>query len=50
MPGVLVTSNVVPGPAVEAPLLNVGDVIRGKIVAEFIPLVDRSPEVAGLWG
>src|SRR5207245_1600008 len=46
---ILVSSNVVPGPTVEASVLNVGNVIGREIVAEFIALINVGPEFAGLW-
>src|SRR5437660_12495963 len=46
---ILVSSNVVPGPTVEASVLNVGNVIGREIVAEFIALINGGPEFAGLW-
>ncbi len=46
MAGVLVAAHVPPGPAVEAALLDVGDVVGDKIVAEVVALVDRAPQIA----
>src|SRR2546426_12472262 len=48
VPRVLVCADVVPGPAIEASLLNVGDVIRREIVTELVALVNRSPQFPGL--
>src|SRR5438105_4669593 len=48
VPRVLVRADVVPGPAIEATLLNVGDVIRREIVTDCITLVNRSPQFPGL--
>src|SRR5947208_3063705 len=48
VPGVLIRADVVPGPAIEASLLNVGDVIRWQIVTELVALVNRSPQFPGL--
>src|SRR5690348_11003205 len=45
---VLVSAQVVPGPAEEGPLANPRDVIGDEIVAPSIPLVDRAPQVASL--
>src|SRR5689334_13041187 len=45
---VLVSADVIPGPAVKAALLDVGDVIGRQIIPEFVTLVDRGPELAGL--
>src|SRR5437879_4362868 len=44
MPGVLVVPNVVPGPAVEAVRLHMGDIVRRQHVPESITLVDRGPD------
>src|SRR5437870_1233220 len=46
---ILVSSNVVPGPTVEASVLNVGNVIGREIIAEFVALINGGPEFAGLW-
>ena len=45
--GVGVGAVVVPGPAVEAVLLEVGDVVGGEVVAEVVALVDGDPDAAG---
>src|ERR1700733_15640979 len=51
MPGVLMaarwSTEVVPGPAVEAVLLHVGHIIGNEVVAEAIALVGGAPELAG---
>ena len=41
-------AEVVPGPAVEAPFLDVRDVVGHEVVAERVALVDRRPELARL--
>src|SRR5271170_3175533 len=46
MPRILRAAHVVPGPAVEAAFLNVGDVVRNQIVAEHIALVGGAPELS----
>ena len=45
---VLVGAEVIPGPAVEAAFLDVGDVVGHQVVAQRVALVDRGPELAGL--
>lgn len=45
---VLVRPDIVPRPAVEASLLDVGNVVRNQVVAEPVPLVDGGPELAGI--
>ena len=45
---VLMAAGVIPGPAVEAAFLHVGDVVGRQVVAEQVALVGRAPEVAGL--
>ena len=40
-------AHVVPGPAVEAALLDVGDVVGDEVVAEGVALVGGAPELAG---
>src|SRR5581483_1073876 len=37
---VVVPAHVIPGPAVEAAILNVGDVVRHKVIAQGIALID----------
>src|SRR5207244_13152138 len=41
-----VAADVIPGPAVESSVLNVGDVIRRQIVAQVVALIDRAPKFA----
>ena len=48
VPRVLVGADVIPGPAVEAAFLDVGDVVGHQVVAQPVALVDRGPELAGL--
>ena len=48
VPRVLVGAEVVPGPAIEAPFLDMGDVVGDQVVAQAVALVDRGPELAGL--
>src|SRR6185437_4084114 len=43
---ILMSANVIPGPAIEASVLDVSDVIRRQIVADLIPLVYRAPELS----
>ena len=43
-------AEVIPGPAVEAAFLDVGDVVGDQVVAQSVALVDRAPELAGLAG
>ena len=40
-------SDVIPGPAVEAALLDVGDVVGDQVVAERVALVGGAPDFAG---
>src|ERR1700745_1022801 len=47
MPRVLCASHVVPRPAVEAALLDMGDVVRNEIVAKSVPLIGRAPQLSG---
>src|SRR5882672_9917641 len=44
---ILMTTDVPPRPAIEAALLNVGDVIGDEIVAQAVAFVDGAPEFAG---
>src|SRR5512146_1961963 len=44
---ILVLADVVPGPAVEAAIFYMGDVVGNEIVAEAVALVDGGPEFAG---
>ena len=46
--GVLMGADVLPGPAVEAAVLDVGDVVGNEVVAEGVALVDGTPELAGV--
>ena len=48
VPRVLVRAEVVPGPAVEAALLDARDVVGHEVVAQPVALVHRGPELAGL--
>src|SRR5205807_9890622 len=48
VPRILVTAHVPPWPAVEAALLDVSDVVRNKVIAERVPLIDRAPQLASL--
>src|SRR5216684_1395434 len=48
MARIVISSDVVPGPSIEAPFLDVGDVIRRQIVPELVAFVDGSPQLAGL--
>jgi hypothetical protein len=41
--GILICPDVVPGPAVEPTFFNPGDVVRDKVIAEAVSLVDRGP-------
>jgi hypothetical protein len=43
---ILVAAHVKPRPTVEAPILHPRHEIRHEIVAEFVPLVYRSPQIA----
>ena len=43
---ILVAADVVPGPAVEAALLDVRDVVGDQVVAQLVALVDRRPQLA----
>src|SRR6266478_2294643 len=45
---VLVAAHVPPRPAVETAFLNVSDVVRNEIVSQRVPLVHRTPQLAGL--
>src|SRR5712664_4675162 len=47
-PRILVWPRVIPGPAVEAAFLDVGDVVGNQIVAQRITLVYCGPELPGL--
>src|SRR6267378_8046333 len=47
-PRILVWPRVIPGPAVEAAFLDVGDVVMNQIVAQRITLVYCGPELPGL--
>lgn len=40
------TADVIPRTAVETTVLHVGDVIGSEVVAEFVPLIDRAPDLA----
>ena len=44
---VVVAAHVIPGPAVEAALLDRGDVVGDQVVAEVVALVGGAPELAG---
>src|SRR5580692_4795469 len=48
MSRVLVAAHIPPRPAVEPPVLHVGDVVRDQVIAECVALVHRAPECAGL--
>src|ERR1700686_3932555 len=45
--GILVSPDVVPGPAVECALLDLGGVFERGVVAELVTLVDDAPWTAG---
>ena len=45
---VLMRAEVVPRPAIEAAFGDVRDVVGHQVVAQFIPFVDRGPQLAGL--
>src|SRR5579884_3293645 len=45
MPGILVRAHVIPRPAVESTLLHRADVVGHEIVAQFIPLIYRAPQL-----
>ena len=45
---ILIRAHVVPGPAVEAALLDVRDIVGHQIVPEGIALVYSNPQLAGL--
>src|SRR5580704_14017622 len=45
---VLMLADVVPWPAIKAVLLDARDVVRRKIVAQSVTLVDRAPQHASL--
>ena len=45
--GIGVGAVVVPGPAVESVLGDVGGVVRGEVVAEVVAFVDGDPDLAG---
>src|SRR5690349_6648182 len=44
MARILMPANVVPGPAVEAPLLNVGDIVGRQVIANRVALIYRTPK------
>src|SRR5262249_17351030 len=44
MARILMAANVVPGPPVEASVLDVGDVLGGKVIADVVALVDGAPD------
>src|SRR5258708_13824707 len=44
---VLMATDVVPGPPVEATLFYRRNVVRNQIVAQGVPLVDGAPQLAG---
>ena len=48
VPGILMAAHVPPGPAVEAALLHMGDVVGNQVVAQSVAFVDRAPQLAGL--
>src|SRR6202048_648875 len=45
---ILMAADIPPGPAIEAALFDMGDVIGYKIAAEACTLVDRTPQLAFL--
>ena len=45
--GILVISQIVPWPAIEAPFQDAGDVVRNEVVSQAVPFIYRSPQVAG---
>src|SRR5947209_3142856 len=46
MAWILMAADVIPRPAVEASVLDVGNVLRGKIVANVVAFVDGTPRLA----
>ena len=50
VPRILIAADVVPGPAVEAALLDVRDVVGDQVVAQLVALVDRRPQLARVAG
>src|SRR4029077_9231412 len=49
VPRVLVSAHVPPRPTVKTALLHARDVVRDKIVAQGITLVNRAPEISSVW-
>src|SRR5215471_16399476 len=47
MPRVRMRSQIEPGPAVEASLLDARDIVRNQIVSQAVPFVDRGPQLPG---
>src|SRR5580698_9603845 len=45
---ILMRTHVPPRPAVETPVLDVGDVVGDQVVAEIVALVGGAPQLAGL--
>src|SRR5271167_2098416 len=48
VPGVLVSADIVPRPPIELAFANMRDIVRRKIVAENVALVDGAPERGSL--
>src|SRR5258708_7779776 len=48
MSRVLIRAYVVPGPAIKSAFLNTSYVVRNKVIAEPVALIDRTPKLAGL--
>src|SRR5437764_14723696 len=46
-PRIGMSAHIEPGPAVKAPVLDMGDVIGNEIIAKPIALIGRTPEFAG---
>ena len=49
MPRVLMIANVKPGPAIEAAWLDMTNVIRNEVLAEFVPFIGTHPKLARAW-
>src|ERR1700676_96425 len=48
MTRILRAADIPPGPAIEAALFDMGDVIGNEIIAQAVTLVDRTPQLARL--
>src|SRR5579871_4064852 len=44
-----VAAHVIPGPAVEASVLHMRDVVGHQVIAQPVALIDRAPQLARLW-